>query len=218
MTRLVFLPVLFVTLAACDEFAGDLEHLAFGTNLRVGTTAWTPEQGVAAGTAVQVFPGSILGRETQPEAPVVRGSVKGGVTSATAENCGNCVRFVGPARSRARVAYTVDGVYDEFRVKFEPATRFELLTEDGPATEVVAGGEVPFGALILDAWERPLGYDPQLLDVSATGPLSAWQDGYAIVIEGDGEPGEHGTVELTYAGRALGHTTLTIVAPSEVVP
>ena len=89
---------------------------------------------------MQVFPGWILGRETQPEAPVIRGSVKGGVTSATAENCEPCVRFVGRAGSRARVAYTVDGVYDEFRVKFEPATRFELMTEDGDRFTVVVHG------------------------------------------------------------------------------
>lgn len=220
MTRLALLPALLLALAACDDFQGDLKRLAFSTNLHVGVSPWTPDHAVAAGSTVQVFPGSILGRETQPEDPVVRGSVKGGVAVANAGDCDRCVRFVGAAGSRARVSYTVDGVYDEFRTRFEPAARFELALADGAADDlaIVEGKVIPFGTLIQDARGRSLGYDPEQVDVTASGPMSAWQDeAVLIVVEADGQAGEAGEIELTYAGKSLGTRTVAIVSADEVV-
>lgn len=220
MSRLAWLPLLLAALAACDDFHGDLDRLAFTTNLHVGLQPWTPARGVAAGSAVTVMPGHIVGRETQPEHPVVQGFVKGGVATLAAEPCADCVQFVGAAGARARVGFTVDDVYDEFRVRFEPAAGFTLDRGEGPIDElaVVAGRDLPFALSLVDARGRPLGYDADQIEVTDSGPLSAWQDeGVALVLSADGDPGEQGTVALSYAGRPLGEKVVTVVSADEVV-
>ncbi len=220
MPRLALIPLFLVALAACDDFEGDLKHLTFSTNLRVGLAAWTPAQAVAAGTPIQARAESILGRETQPEHPVVRGSVRGGVARVADDDCEACVRFVGATGARARVGYSMDDVYDEFRVRFEPATSFDLLLGDGSSDDLVlvAGKTIPFGVTVQDARGRALGYDPGQLEVSGTGPVSAWQDEEVLVlVEVDGVPGDQGAVALTYAGKPLGTRAITIVSADDVV-
>ncbi|MBW1879136.1 MAG: hypothetical protein JRJ84_12295 [Deltaproteobacteria bacterium] len=194
----------------CYDFTGDLGRIGFVSNLSVrADQKWDPTHPIASGTRAEFVAVEIIGKDSEEE-PDVTGRVRG--RSLEVEEDGPEVAVTGAGHARGKVSFRGDAT-DRFSFGFSPASRVTLVDPvlaameeedvDTGAIAVVRGATLTLWPEVTDARGRVLGWDPDDLEPSAMGPISAWREGAEVHITADGRAGARGLVDFQLLGASF---------------
>jgi hypothetical protein len=218
----------FVALTGCYDFAGDRERVGFSTDATVdGHEAWTPETPLAVGTILHLEATEILGTEEAPIGPArFEGSRH---LEITPDDDGVTLRS---EMRRAWVQVDVDGVRDDFRLRWSPAARGRLidpidrlLAEADPTIVPVVdgltlleGGALPLGYVLEDRAGTPLGYVAGQLalttDAEGIASVTVGPDGRSLVVAGIATGGT--AIEVAWPGAEPLQVPVDVVSAGQI--
>jgi len=179
--RIVALGLSLLTLTACYDFKGERGRLGFSTDATVdGGEKWSPHTPLASGARPRLEVGEVLRTGKEPEGDVRFDSTRG--VSRLADEGGVLLAGEG----RGWVGAEVDGVRDEFRLRWKEADRGRLIDPLAallglePALDevfIAEGHSATLGYSVLDRRGDPLGFVPDQLEISADPELLIAVDG-----------------------------------------
>ncbi len=204
------LPVLL--LVGCHEFEGEQGTLGFISNLIVRPDQhWSPAHGVAADSTLEVAAVSIIGVESE-ERPQVEAAASGSLIAL--DPTGGDIAVTGEAGDRGRLQFWGEA-HDRFSVRFAEPVDVALYPPTGAdeLSDVLLQAATPVALYpeILDAWDQPLGWSAELLEVSGCG-ASVASDGRILL------DGEDCTLTISLDGLPLATVPIAAIEQEDVAP
>lgn len=203
---------------ACYDFKGDLGRVGFSSNLRLSSGAWTPAHRIASGATAAFAPSEDL---ANPDAKLddLVASVSGHTLTTWVDEG---TTFVSSDRGRGVVAWH-GRLSDRFKVDFEDPARAALpdplavmlKVEDAPGERLALITGVPWtGTLRLaDRRGRELGWNPDQVELQATGGVSAWVEEGSMMVTADGD----GEIAIAWMGQPVATVPVRAADAGEVV-
>lgn len=199
-------------LVGCHEFEGELGTLGFVSNLIVRPDQrWSPAHGVAADSPLEVAAVSIIGVESE-ERPQVEAAASGSLIAL--DPTGGDIAITGEAGDRGRLQFWGEA-HDRLSIRFAAPVDVALYPPMG-ADELgdillQAATPVALYPMILDAWDQPLGWSPELLEAAGCG--ASVDDSGRILLDG-----EDCTLTISLDGLLLAEVPIAAIELEDVAP
>ena len=210
MKHTFLFPALF--LVGCHDFEGERSALGFISDLIIRPhQPWSPAHGVAADSPMEIMAVSIIGVESE-ERPEVEASASGSLITLDPTN--GDIALTGSAGDRGRLEFWGEA-RDRFSVRFVAPAGVALYPMEGDLalSEVLLKAATPVALApeLHDAWGQPVGWSPELLEVSGCG-ASVTASG-SILLDG-----EDCTLTVILDGLPLETISIASVEEEDVLP